>query len=108
MEKVFSKYLRDEKGQPFGFVAVDQEGFYGASLCCPRDKFRKELARTIALGRLAKKKTQIPDLLGRITAAYRKRELAATRGLLDLWNYSVVPWLKSRPQLEGEKGGAMK
>ena len=102
MEKVFSKYLRDEKGQPFGFVALDPEGFYGSSLCCPRDKFRKELARTIALGRLGKKKNQISDLLGRLTAPYRKRERAAATGILDLWNYSVVPWLKSRPPLRGE------
>jgi hypothetical protein len=112
MDKVFTRYLRDVDGNPFGFVVLDPGGFYGSSLCCPRDKFRKELARTIALGRLAKKKNHIADLLGRITAPYRKREQAAATAILDLWNYSLVPWLEKQipdhMKKEGPKGGAMK
>jgi ribosome-binding protein aMBF1 (putative translation factor) len=46
-------YLRDG-GVPFGAVARLEDGRLGWSLCGPRDHFRKDLARRIALGRAAK------------------------------------------------------
>jgi hypothetical protein len=104
MEKVFSKYLRDEKGQPFGFVAVDQFGCFGFSLCCPRDRFNKKLARQIALGRLAKNR-KAPQIKHPMRGP---KEAAAFRAVTDL-RVSVADWLARQPsEREGEKGGAMK
>lgn len=47
------RYKRDRKGRPIGVVAVDRETMdYGWSLCHKADKWDRELARTIAIGRL--------------------------------------------------------
>jgi len=37
--------------EPFGAVMMLDDGRVGWSLCCPRDQFRKALARRIAEGR---------------------------------------------------------
>jgi hypothetical protein len=45
------KYVRNEDGHPVGCVVATGPGQIGWSACHPNDRFNKELARRIAIGR---------------------------------------------------------
>ncbi len=44
------KYLRDGK-TPIGAIACPSKGKVGISICNPKDRFNRELARNLAIGR---------------------------------------------------------
>jgi hypothetical protein len=49
------RYVRDNKGNPRGVVAVNTiNGEIGWSFCCKTDRFVKSIARKIALDRMGK------------------------------------------------------
>jgi hypothetical protein len=78
----FQRYLRQGK-DPYGFFIADLEtGAYGWSLCSPRDKFNRKMARQVAIGRLNKHEFSLNDsITGRMLIdalpeyATRKRAL---------------------------------
>ena len=55
------KYLRQfpridkdgtyHKGEPIGVIVALLDGKIGWSVCCPKDRFKKELGRSLAVGR---------------------------------------------------------
>ena len=55
MDNLRYMYIRDENRNPFGVVVTRKVGNqleYNYSVCNPKDKFSKEIAKKIALGRL--------------------------------------------------------
>lgn len=101
MDKVFTRYLRED-GKPYGFIAVDQEGHYGLSLCSPKDTFRKDLARRIALGRLAKKRATVDGVAAWTFPEYCIKERSAVEALLSVWG-SMKEWLQKKGVEDGDK-----
>lgn len=60
---LFQRYLRNGK-DPYGFFIADFDtGAYGYSLCSPRDKFNKKLARQVAIGRMQTDKNNLGDAI---------------------------------------------
>jgi hypothetical protein len=49
--KYLVHYLRDSDRVPFGCIVATSPENIGVSVCCPKDKFNKKMARQIALGR---------------------------------------------------------
>ncbi len=49
--KYLVHYLRDCNRVPFGCIVATSPENIGVSVCCPKDKFNKKIAKQIALGR---------------------------------------------------------
>jgi hypothetical protein len=49
--KYLVHYLRDCNRVPFGCIVATSPENIGVSVCCPKDRFNKKMARQIALGR---------------------------------------------------------
>lgn len=48
MEKILVSYLRDSRNVPFGCVVGDKFGRVGVSICNPKDRFNKRMAKAYA------------------------------------------------------------
>jgi hypothetical protein len=93
-EKILVSYLRHKNGERFGVVVAIDRGRLGWSLCCPKDRFNKELGLKIAIGRAQyylpmddwqvtyfdkKVKTKIPFFAGISPSLYPKEEYGTPR-----------------------------
>ena len=55
MEKrIIIRYLRDEENNPYGVVVATSPANIGWSMCSDKDRWSKQLAKQIALGRARK------------------------------------------------------
>ena len=55
-------YIRNDGGQKIGAVVSPGANLVGVSLCNPKDKFSKDLALTIAMGRAIRVKKIAPPM----------------------------------------------
>jgi len=98
-------YLRDRNGQPVGCLAYvhfnDGQVDYQLSFLNPRDKFNREVARTIAIGRLietpltinVRKSHSRHDSIRSILNVVRKDSSIPSRArrAASLWLRSEIP-----------------
>lgn len=70
------QYVRDKKKIPYGVVVAikSDNGFrIGYSLCSKKDRFSKDMALKIALGRVMGESTHIPHSVRKMIPAFTDR-----------------------------------
>jgi hypothetical protein len=86
------KYVRDRKGRPFACVAAVDKDKVGYSICHTKDRFNKELGRSIAIERAKKFPRNTFD---RVFAENPERTIGRTRFPSKYKLHEVIKEMKS-------------
>ena len=69
-------YIRNDEGQKIGAVVSPGANLVGVSLCNPKDKFSKDMALSLAIGRAIMVKDIAPPIPKRKDAWYLEQDVA--------------------------------
>ena len=100
--KYLVHYLRTFDRVPFGCIVATSSENIGVSVCCPKDKFNKKMARQIALGRALVTDDPLAVNLPKhrkIYGFYGTKDLRTwTRDAISIYDYTkdAVEYVKRR------------